>query len=146
MRNSLSLCLSACVALMLLGLGLPALLVAGLEGSASCQGTDVLSLQEWLIGYGSAHLGLLAAVGLCGLLGGYCVEQGIMTALLSMILWIVFQTAWFVVGLVILIRGHHECVTTGSSLGVMTFVALVFHGGLVRLLVETARQWLQGEE
>jgi hypothetical protein len=83
----------------------------------------------WLTVSGGLDIGI---IGFCLLMMGcvaICSEDGCQTfamVILTVIMacYMLFQTAWFIIGVVILARSNGACVAEGSSLGVMMIIRL----------------------
>lgn len=109
----------------------PALVVAHDDGDNPCQGKDVtnLSLRTYLNVYGIVTLGVVAFLDFLAIAGLFLHSSGLLLfcSTFTILCSAFFHMAWFIVGLVILVRSHSAC-AEDAPIGQMTIAVLVVQG------------------
>ena len=121
------LCVLGCFSILFLSIEFAGLVVGSTDGNNSCQDSSaVISLQTWILTSCCAQITVILGLWLCvwPVVTGK-VETWQPLCLLGIL--VTFFFAWFIVGIVIVSRDHHKCVSQGQDIGIMTVIYLAWH-------------------
>jgi len=130
-NKQLIFCVVLFSALLGMAFGIASVVVAVTDGDNLCQGDDSthLSLKSWLLTIGIDNI-VVTTLGATSMLMFFICEVEVMMIVYMFItiLNLLFELAWFIIGIVILARSNGSCISDATPIGTMTLIMIILQG------------------